>query len=402
MRILMLAQFYPPDIGGEERHVRNLAIALSARGHYVEVLTTALPATGAGSFVEDGILIRRVRNSAQRLPVYSDPARPHAMPFPDPEMQHAISEQIERGHYDVVHAHNWIVNSAISPTKRHAVPLVLTLHDYAHICAVKRYVHHGSACTGPGPWKCIECAADHYGKVEGPATVVANWVAARRRDSGVTIFLTVSSAVADFNRLSRGSTPFEVVPNFVPDELVEDCPPQPDGPMLFVGDLTKQKGVLVLAEAYRRLDSPPELILAGRPAPGVEVPSIPGIRLVGPLPHDDVMPLVAKARMMVVPSIMPDPCPTVVLEAMAKGRPVVASANGGITDMVIDGLTGRLVTPEDPIALADGITSVLNGDAAAMGVEAHRHLRSFLASSVAERIEGIYERARRLVPSNAP
>ena len=52
MRILMLAQFYPPDIGGEERHVRNLAIALSARGHYVEVLTTALPATGAGSFVE--------------------------------------------------------------------------------------------------------------------------------------------------------------------------------------------------------------------------------------------------------------------------------------------------------------------------------------------------------------
>jgi glycosyltransferase involved in cell wall biosynthesis len=172
--------------------------------------------------------------------------------------------------------------------------------------------------------------------------------------------------------------------------------------MLFVGDLTKQKGVHVLAEAYRRLDSPPELILAGRPAPGVELPSIPGMRLVGPLAHEDVMPLVAKARLMVVPSIMPDPCPTVVLEAMAKGRPVVASANGGITDMVIDGLTGRLVMPEDPIALADGITSVLNGDAAAMGVEAHRHLRGFLASSVAERIEGIYERARRLVPSNAP
>jgi glycogen synthase len=401
MRILMLAQFYPPDIGGEERHVRNLAIALSARGHYVEVLTTALPATGDGSFVEDGILIRRVRNSAQRLPVYIDPARPHAMPFPDPEMQHAISQQIERGHYDVVHAHNWIVNSAISPTRRQAVPLVLTLHDYAHICAVKRYVNHGSACTGPGPWTCIECAADHYGKLEGPATVVANYVAARRRNSGVTIFLTVSSAVANFNRLSRGSTPFEVVPNFVPDELVEECPPQPDGPMLFVGDLTRQKGVLVLAEAYRRLDSPPELILAGRPAPGVELPSIPGMHLIGPLAHEDVMPLVASARLMVVPSIMPDPCPTVVLEAMAKGRPVVASANGGITDMVVDGVTGRLVTPEDPTALAEGITSVLNGDATAMGVEAHRHLRGFLASSVVERIEGIYERARRLVPSSA-
>jgi glycogen(starch) synthase len=401
VRILMLAQFYPPDIGGEERHVRNLSLALTARGHHVDVLTTALPVTGAGYSVEDGILIRRVRSSAQRLPIHGDPARPHAMPVPDPEMQHAIADQIDRGCYDVVHAHNWIVNSAVTPTKRRSLPLVMTLHDYAHICAVKRYVHHGSACSGPGIFKCVECAADHYGPVLGPATAAANVIGARRRNSGVTIFVTVSSAVANFNRLSRGTTPFEVVPNFVPDELVEECPPQPDGPMLFVGDLTQQKGVLVLAEAYRRLKSPPELILAGRPAPGVELPSIPGMRLIGPLAHDDVMPLVASSRLMVVPSIMPDPCPTVVLEAMAKGRPVVASANGGITDMVRDGVTGRLVTPEDPAALAEGITSVLEGDAAAMGVEAHRYLRGFLASTVVERIEGIYERARRLVPSTA-
>jgi glycosyltransferase involved in cell wall biosynthesis len=102
---------------------------------------------------------------------------------------------------------------------------------------------------------------------------------------------------------------------------------------------------------------------------------------------------------MVVPSIMPDPCPTVVLEAMAKGRPVVASANGGITDMVQDGITGRLVAPGDPAALAEGIASVLESDATEMGAAAHRHIRGFLASSVVEQIEGIYERARRLVPS---
>jgi glycogen(starch) synthase len=395
----MLAQFYPPDIGGEERHVRNLSLALAARGHHVDVLTTALPVTGTGSSLEDGVLIRRVRSSAQRLPVHGDPARPHALPVPDPEMQHAIADQLDRGCYDVVHAHNWIVNSAITPTKRRAVPLVLTLHDYAHICAVKRYVNHGSACSGPGIWKCLECSTDHYGALTGPATAAANVIGKRRRDSGVTIFVTVSSAVASFNRLERGNTPYEVIPNFVPDDFVEDCPPQPDGPLLFVGDLTTQKGVLVLAEAYRRLKAPPELIMAGRPVPGVNIPDYPGIRLIGPLRHEDVMPLVASARLMVVPSIMPDPCPTVVLEAMAKGRPVVASANGGITDMVQDGITGRLVSPGDPAALAEGITSVLESDAAAMGAAAHRHIRGFLASSVVEQIEAIYERARRLVPS---
>jgi glycogen synthase len=401
VRILMLAQFYPPDIGGEERHVRNLSLALTARGHHVDVLTTALPVTGAGYSVEDGILIRRVRSSAQRLPVHGDPARPHALPLPDPEMQHAIADQLDRGCYDVVHAHNWIVNSAVTPTQRRELPLVLTLHDYAHICAVKRYVNHGAECSGPGIWKCAECAADHYGTVMGPTTAAANVIGARRRNSGVTIFVTVSSAVARLNRLDRGSKPYQVIPNFIPDDLVEDCPPQPDGPLLFVGDLTSQKGVLVLAEAYRRLQAPPELIMAGRPAPGVDIPAIPGLRLIGPLRHEDVMPLVASARLMVVPSIMPDPCPTVVLEAMAKGRPVVASANGGIIDMVQDGITGGLVTPGDPAALAEGIARVLEGDAVAMGAAAHRHLRGFLASAVADQIEGVYERARRLVPSHA-
>jgi glycosyltransferase involved in cell wall biosynthesis len=316
-------------------------------------------------------------------------------------MQHAIADQLDRGCYDVVHAHNWIVNSAVTPTQRRQLPLVLTLHDYAHICAVKRYVNHGAQCSGPGIWKCVECSADHYGAVMGPATAAANVIGARRRNSGVTIFVTVSSAVARFNRLDRGGKPYQVIPNFIPDDLLEDCPPQPDGPLLFVGDLTSQKGVLVLAEAYRRLQAPPELIMAGRPTPGVDIPVIPGLRLIGPLRHEDVMPLVASARLMVVPSIMPDPCPTVVLEAMAKQRPVVASANGGIVDMVQDGVTGRLVTPGDPVALAEGITRVLEGDAVAMGVAAHRHVRGFLASAVADQIVGVYERARRLVPSNA-
>ena len=229
----------------------------------------------------------------------------------------------------------------------------------------------------------------------GPATVAANTIAARRRLANVTHFVAVSSAVAIYNRLDRGDVPFEVIPNFVPDDLIEDCPPQPTGPLLFVGDLSSQKGVLVLVDAYRRLTNPPELLLAGRKVPGVEPELTPGMRLVGPLPHEEVMPLIASARLMVVPSIMPDPCPTVVLEAMGKGRPVVASANGGITDMVEDRVTGLLVAPGDPAALAAGISSIL-GDvsaARAMGVAARARVRNFTASAVVERIEAVYGRS---------
>lgn len=395
MRILMLAQFYPPDIGGEERHVRNLALALSSRGHEVDVLTTALPETGAGSFVEDGIRIRRVRTTAQRLPVHGDPARPHATPFPDIEMRNAIDSLLASTEYDVVHAHNWIVNSAIGPTSRRQVPLVLTLHDYSHVCAVKRYVHNGRQCEGPAAWKCTTCAAGYYGSLVGPATATANVVAARRRRAHVTHFVAVSSAVAVYNKLDRGDAPYEVIPNFIPDDLIEDCPPRPDGPVLFVGDVTSEKGILVLADAYRRLQAPPELVIAGRQSPGTELVLAPRMRVIGPLRHEEVMALVASARLMVVPSVMPDPCPTVVLEAMAKGRPVVASANGGIVDMVEDGITGHLVNPGDANALARGISAILasDADAASMGAAARKRVLRFTASAVVERIEDVYRRS---------
>jgi glycosyltransferase involved in cell wall biosynthesis len=52
MRILMLAQFYPPTIGGEERHVRNLSMALARRGHDVTVAT--LQQSGLPNFEMDG------------------------------------------------------------------------------------------------------------------------------------------------------------------------------------------------------------------------------------------------------------------------------------------------------------------------------------------------------------
>jgi glycosyltransferase involved in cell wall biosynthesis len=144
------------------------------------------------------------------------------------------------------------------------------------------------------------------------------------------MFIPVSRAVADGNGLGRRRLPFRVIPNFVPDDLATtpgaDDPALADLPsgdfLLYVGDLARDKGVTVLLDAYRALESPPPLVLIGRShLPLDDLP--PGVIALGVLPAAAVVTAWRRSLLGVVPSIVPDSCPTVVLEAMAAGRPVV-------------------------------------------------------------------------------
>src|ERR1700738_320650 len=86
MRILLLSQFYPPVIGGEERHVRNLGAALAQRGHDVSVGTLLHPGSPATE-VGGKVRVHRLRRTLQRLSgLHTDSERRHAPPFPDPEL----------------------------------------------------------------------------------------------------------------------------------------------------------------------------------------------------------------------------------------------------------------------------------------------------------------------------
>jgi glycosyltransferase involved in cell wall biosynthesis len=135
--------------------------------------------------------------------------------------------------------------------------------------------------------------------------------------------------------------------------------------------------------------------LAGRQFPEAPVDDAPGVELAGVLPYDEVLDLIGTASVVVVPSIVADCSPTVVLEAMAAGRPVVASATGGIVDQVVDGVTGVLVPPEDPVALRRAIQSVLAdpGMAAAMGRAGWERVREFTSSAILSRIVEVYRQA---------
>jgi glycosyltransferase involved in cell wall biosynthesis len=108
----------------------------------------------------------------------------------------------------------------------------------------------------------------------------------------------------------------------------------------------------------------------------------------------DARELIAAFDVFVLPSILPEPFGLVVAEAMAAGKPVIATRHGGPTEMVVEGETGFLIPPNDPNALASAIQNLLAHpeEAASLGRAGRRRfLEHFEMREYVQRIEKLYD-----------
>ncbi|MGY8635124.1 glycosyltransferase family 4 protein [Bradyrhizobium sp. 14AA] len=400
MRILLLSQFYPPAIGGEERHVRNLGRTLAQHGHHVSI-GTLMHAGSPDSELDGAVRVHRLRGTLQRLSVlHTDSERRHAPPFPDPELVFALKQLIAQERPDVVHAHNWIYASFLPLKVLGRARLVVTLHDYGLVCAKKNFMHLGThLCEGPRLAKCLPCAAAHYGATKAAATTLGNWASSFVARRVVDRFIAVSHAVARHTGLTDGRAPYEVIPNFVPDDVgvlgaedpcLRELPE--DGFILFVGDMMRLKGIDVLLKAYAGLKQAPSLVLVGRRVGDTPAEFPQNVRVFSNWPHSAIMHAWHRSLFGVLPSVGPEACATVIMEAMASGKAVIATDVGGMPDLVDHGKTGFLVPPGDPQALASAMQALLD-DRAMLICMASRSLarvERLKAGAVVTRIEQVY------------
>jgi glycosyltransferase involved in cell wall biosynthesis len=398
----MVADFYWPYLGGVEQHVRTLSHALQCRGHEVTVATQwgeGLPMTEE----DQGVRVERLRGSTQRAKwLFSEPRRPWAPPFPDPEITAGLRRVIRRDRPEIVHGHDWLARSFLPLKPWSGAKSIMSLHYYTLACAKKNLMTGDAPCSGPGFGKCLRCASEHYGPVKGAATVVANWGMAAAERAMVDMFIAVSWATAAGNRLGHRHLPQEVIPNFVPDpspvsrqsveSYLEQLPAEPF--LMFVGDLRPIKGLAVLLEAYAGLRNAPPLVLIGKRWPDTPAALPTNTYVLYDWPNEAVRAAYERCLIGLVPSLWREPFGIVVIEAMAAGKPVVASRIGGIPEIITDGETGLLVSPGDAAALAAAMTRLIdNGDLRhVMGRAARRRAGDFSVSAVVPRIEAVYHR----------
>lgn len=407
MRILMVAQFYWPDVGGEERHVQDLVEALATRGHDVAVATLAqkeLP----DFEVKNGVRVYRIRASIQRASFLYTTARTHFAPILDPEAIAGLRRVVAKEQPQIVHAHNWLLH-AFTPIKQWSkAKFVVSLHDLSMACAKKTLMRPGDAvCDGPGVMKCLSCAKEQYGPIKGAVTVLGNFAMSISERAVVDMFLPVSNDTAVRNGLIKHKLPHQVVPNFVSDAMAAENWGQADSTVLdhpalkqlpqesyimFAGDVRRFKGAHILLEAYARLKNAPPLVLAGRLNLDVPAEFPPNVIALDRVPHNVLMEVRRRSLFAVAPSVGAEPFGIVIIEAMAMGQAVIASCIGGIPDVVADGETGILVPPANVEALQHAMQTLIDNPAlrARLGAAGKRRVAQFRASLVTEKIESIY------------
>ena len=175
--------------------------------------------------------------------------------------------------------------------------------------------------------------------------------------------------------------------------------PAPEGgdgrPILFVGRHEPRKGLEVLLEAFRDLDRPATLWVAGE-GPATEtlrVAAPPGVEWLGQISDEELARRLRAAAVFCAPSLHGESFGVVLLEAMAAGTPVVASDIPGYRDVARAGREAVLVEPGDAAALRGGLRRVLDDDdLAGELVEAGvARASGFSMDRLAERFAGVYE-----------
>jgi glycosyltransferase involved in cell wall biosynthesis len=321
MNVLLLHNRYR-ERGGEERSLEAIATLLEARGHGVAVLERTSASLGGAA--------GRLRAGTAMLAGGLDPDE--------------VASAVRRHRADVVHAHN--VNPlfgarGLRAARSEGARVVMHVHNYRLVCAIATQYRDGAVCTrcrgrNTLPGIRLRCRGSVPEAVAYGAGLALHQ---RRLLESVDRFVVPSAFARDRLREVGVALPdARVLPNFLPErEFAAEAPAGQPRHALYAGRLVEEKGVETAIAAAAAAGVP--LAVAGS---GPEEPRLralasgsgEAVRFLGSLGPRELADARRAAAFCVVPSRWDEPCPYAAIEAMAAGVPVLASAMGGLPEVV--------------------------------------------------------------------
>jgi glycosyltransferase involved in cell wall biosynthesis len=282
-----------------------------------------------------------------------------------------VREAVDRFRPHLLHAHSLSLRLSPLPLRaavEHGIPVVMTVHDFNHICPRKWMVR---ADGRPCPWgfgcHCLllDCPSTRSGLAWAPYHGL-RWLktALHRRmlRAWVDTFISPSAILGQWMESSLGAENVATVPNFVHPPDDGNQPQGRRSGLLYVGRLSREKGVDVLLRAMPLiLESAPRTLLTvvgdGPDRPALE--SLAGtlgigeaVSFTGPVENRLLGRYYRAGAACVLPSLWMENCPVTALEALAHGMPLLASDLGGLPEIVREGTTGLLFPRGDHRTLA--------------------------------------------------
>ncbi|MEV6514197.1 glycosyltransferase family 4 protein [Micromonospora chalcea] len=293
-----------------------------------------------------GVEVLPFLRSSDEIPSMSKPAKAllPISPIWAPKAQHDLDRLLTAHRPDVLHLHNpypllspWVVRTA----HKRGVPVVQTVHNYRQVCSSGLYFRDGVICQDCRGRALGVPAIVHrcYRNSRAQSALMATTLAVHRPTwKSVDRYIALTTAVAD--HLRDYGIPDErivVKPNAVPDPGT----PAPAGNgFLFMGRLSPEKGLDLLLAAWRRhpVGALGPLRIAGdgelRPLAEAAAAERPDVLYLGQLDRSGVRAALADSSVVLATSTWHDVLPTVIIEALAAGRPVLGTALGGIPYLV--------------------------------------------------------------------
>jgi alpha-maltose-1-phosphate synthase len=386
LRVAMLTREYPPEVyGGAGVHVEYLARSLA------DLVDLTVHCQGADR--PDGALARGDDRPFPPAVAHRPWAKLAAASSALQVISTDLAMTAAAGGADLVHSHTWYANLAGHLSSLlYGVPHVMTAHSLEPL----------------RPWKAEQL---------GGGYALSSWCERTAIESAAAV-IAVSQGMAADIRVSYPAVPADrvhVIYNGIdanqyrPDQgrdALDRFGIDPAAPsVVFIGRVTRQKGLPVLLRAAEWIDPSAQLVLCAGQADTAELQAeVTGlvehlrasrsgvIWLPGMLAKSEVIQILSHATVFVCPSEY-EPLGIVNLEAMACGCAVVASDVGGIPEVVADGETGRLVPPGDERALAEAVNALIANPASAAEFGSRgrkRAVAEFSWDKIAAQTAGLY------------